>query len=66
MRSWIVGAVMGLIGFFGLLLASRAHGGVFYYFGLALFALGIVYIYGMIVRATGQPQHGRDLGSSGH
>lgn len=59
MASWIIGAVMGLIALFGLLLASRAHDGVFSYFGLALFAFGVLYIYGMVIRATGHPPRQR-------
>jgi hypothetical protein len=55
MGSWILGAVMGLVALFGLFLASRAHDGTFYYFGLAVFAFAVLFIYGMIVRATGRP-----------
>jgi hypothetical protein len=57
--SWIVGGVMGAFGLFGLLVASRAHEGPFYYFGLGLFALGVIVIYAMILRITGHaPRHG--------
>ncbi len=64
MRDWIVGAVMGAIALFGLMLASQAHEGAFYWFGLALFALGVIAIFGMILRATGQPPRRGDLDPS--
>ncbi len=50
---------MGLVALLGLFMASRAHDEMFSYFGLALFAFGVLFILGMIVRATG-PAHGSD------
>lgn len=60
MRQWVVGAVMGLIGLFGLLLASRGHEGVLYVIGLLLFALAVVVSYWLIIRNTGQPTQRHD------
>ena len=50
---------MGLVALLGLFMASRAHDEMFSYFGLAVFAFGVLFILGMIVRATG-PAHGSD------
>jgi hypothetical protein len=62
MGTWILGAVMGVVALFGLFLASRAQDGTFYYFGLAVFAFAVLFIFGMVVRATGQPPRRDDLG----
>jgi hypothetical protein len=62
MGSWIMGAVMGLVALLGLFLASGARDGAFYYFGLAVFAFAVLFIFGMIVRATGQPARQDDFG----
>jgi hypothetical protein len=47
-----MGAVMILVALLGLFLASRAHDTMFGYFGLAIFAFGVLFIFGMILRAT--------------
>jgi hypothetical protein len=56
MGSLVTGAVMGVLALFGLLLASGAHDGMFYVFGLLLFLFGVLFIFGLIHRHTGQPQ----------
>jgi hypothetical protein len=57
MGTWIVGAVMGVVALLGLFLASRAHDDMFGYFGLAVFAFGVLFIFGMVLRGTA-PAHG--------
>ena len=53
MGTWIVGAVMGVVALLGLFLASRAHDDMFGYFGLAVFAFGVLFIFGMVLRGDG-------------
>jgi len=53
---WILGGIMGLLGLFGLFLASGAEDRVFYGSGLALFVFCVLFIFAMIARYTG----GRD------
>jgi len=48
--------VMGLLGLFGLLLASRAHDAGFAWFGYALAGFGILNIFVTIHRASGTPR----------
>ena len=55
MSSFVTGAIMGVLSLFGLFLASRAGDGMFYLFGLLLFAFGLLFIFGLIHRHTGQP-----------
>ena len=62
MTHWIVGAIMGVFALFGLLVASRAHEGAFHYFGLGLFALGVIAIFAMILRDTGHAPRRGDPG----
>jgi hypothetical protein len=52
---------MGLVAIVGLFLASRSHDATFSYFGLAVFAFGVVFIFGMIMRATAHPQRSDKL-----
>jgi len=60
MGTWIFGAVMGVLSFVGLFIASRAHDQMLYLFGLLLFVFGVLLIFGLIARHTGHPknQHG--------
>jgi hypothetical protein len=51
---WILGGVLALLSLFGLFVASRAQDGVFYGAGLALFLLGILFIFGLIHRYVGR------------
>jgi hypothetical protein len=44
---------MGILALIGLLLASNAHDGMFYTFGLLLFLFGVAFIFGLIHRNTG-------------
>lgn len=62
MGAWVLGAAAGIVALVGLFLASRAQDGAFYYFGLAVFAAAVLFIFGMILRATGQPPRRDDLG----
>jgi hypothetical protein len=56
MAAFVVGAIMGVIALLGLFLASRAHDGMFYVFGLLLFLFGVVFIFSLIAKHTGQPE----------
>ena len=60
MGQYVFGAAMGLLALVGLLLASRAHDGMFYFAGLLLFALGIGFNYWLIARNTGHPTKQQD------
>jgi hypothetical protein len=52
--SWVLGAVMGLLGLLGLLMASRAVDTIFYGTGLALFVFGVLFIFVLINRNVGR------------
>lgn len=56
MAGFIVGGIMGVLSLFGLFLASRAHDGMFYMFGLLLCLFGIVFIFALIHKATAAPK----------
>jgi hypothetical protein len=51
---WILGGAMAVLGLFGLFLASAAHDRVIYGTGLALFAFGVLFIFGLIHRYVGR------------
>jgi hypothetical protein len=55
MRTWIFGAITGLLALVGLFVASRAHDQAFYWAGLGLFALGVAVIFWLIAKHTGHP-----------
>lgn len=55
MAAFVTGAIMGVLSLVGLLLASRAQDGAFHFFGLLLFLFGVIYIFTLIHRHTGQP-----------
>ena len=55
MASWILGALMGLLSFFGLLVASRSVDAMFSLFGYLLFLFGVVMIFSLIAQNTGRP-----------
>lgn len=57
MGTWIFGVIMGLLSLFGLFLASRAHDGMLYAFGLLLFVFGVGFIFELIRRHTTYPTH---------
>ena len=48
--SWIVGAVVAVMGLMGLFLASRAADDALALFGLALFAFATLFVFGLIKR----------------
>ena len=51
---WLLGIAMGVIGLLGLFLASAATDRVFYAAGLIFFLFGVLMIFGLIARYTGQ------------
>jgi hypothetical protein len=55
MGAWILGAVIVLLSLIGLFVAGQAHGDTTYLVGLGIFTLGVIVIFGMIMRATGTP-----------
>jgi hypothetical protein len=54
MGVWVLGAVMGVLGLFGLFLASAAMDDVFYGTGLGLFLFSVLFTFGMIHRYVGR------------
>jgi hypothetical protein len=52
--SFVLGAVMGVLGLLGLFLAAGARDGVFYATGLGLFVFCVAFIFGMIYRQVGR------------
>ena len=53
--SWILGAVMGVLSLLGLIMASQAQDNAFYYTGLLFFIFGVLFIFALIKRSTGEP-----------
>ena len=51
MGNWILGAVMGLLGFVGLVMASQAKDDAFYVAGMIFFLFGVLFVFAMIKRA---------------
>ena len=51
---WVLGGVMALLSLFGLVLASAAQDGILYGTGLAFFAFGAFFIFGLIYRHVGR------------
>ena len=51
---WLLGAILGLLAMFGLVLASRAEDAVFYGTGLALFVVCVLFIFALIGRYVGR------------
>ena len=51
--AWILGAIMGLISLFGLVMASNAVDTTFYWVGLLFFLFGVGFIFALIGRCTG-------------
>jgi len=49
---WASGFMFALIGFFALLVASRAGGSLMYWIGLAIFALAVLAIFFLIAKAA--------------
>jgi len=49
--SWVVGAMLGFLGFVGLLISSRAHDEVMYWVGLGVFVFSVLVIFGLIKEA---------------
>jgi hypothetical protein len=48
---WASGAMFALIGFFALVIASRAHGSPTYWIGIVVFVLCVLAIFYLIGRA---------------
>ena len=59
MGAWIFGVVLGFLSLLGLFIAGRAHDAAFELFGFALFAFGVLMIFGLIARYTGHPRGDR-------
>lgn len=57
LSAWALGAAMGLVSLFGLIIASQATDEAFYWTGLTFFAFGIVFIFALIARCTGRSGH---------
>ena len=53
-ESWLLGGMMALLSLCGLFLASAAADHVFYATGLALFAFGVLFIFGLIHKHVGR------------
>jgi hypothetical protein len=53
--NWLFGVLMGALAFVGLLIAARATDPIFEGFGLLLAAFGVLMIFVLIHRNTGQP-----------
>jgi hypothetical protein len=45
---WVLGGGVAIVGILGLYLASRAHDGGVYLFGLALFIFAVAYVFSLI------------------
>jgi hypothetical protein len=54
MGSLMLGAVMGVLGLFGLFLASAATDGVFYGTGLGLFLFSVLFVFVLIHQQVGR------------
>lgn len=54
MGSLVLGVVMGVLGLFGLFMASAARDDVFYGTGLAFFVFGVLFVFGLIHRHVGR------------
>ena len=51
--AWVLGAVMVVIGFLGLIMAREAADSIFYGTGLALSVFSVLVIFDLIRRNTG-------------
>ena len=51
MGNAILGALMGLVGFIGLIMASQAKDDAFYVGGLIFFLFGVLFVFAIIKRA---------------
>ncbi len=55
--AWILGIIMGLLALFGLVMASQAVDGMFYFTGLLFFLFGVLFNFFLIGKNVGRP-HG--------
>ena len=53
--TWVLGGVMGLLALVGLIMASGAADGMFYFTGLLFFLFGVLFIFFLIGRNVGRP-----------
>ena len=51
--TWVLGGIAGVVSLFGLFIASRAEDAVFYGTGLALFVLGVLFVFYLIRKTVG-------------
>ena len=54
---WIMGTLFVLLSLVGLFMAAYAHDDMFHIGGLLIFAFGVLFIFRLIGRYTGQPIH---------
>jgi len=50
--AWVLGIVMGLLAFLGIIMASRAADPIFYGTGLTLCAFGVLFVFVLIKQNT--------------
>jgi hypothetical protein len=55
--SWVLGAVVGLVGMIGLFLASRADDATLYWVGMLIFLFAVLFVFNLIVAHTGNKDH---------
>jgi hypothetical protein len=55
---WIMGAIMGVIAFVGLILAAHALDAGIYIFGLGLFVFGVLFDFWLIKRSFDSAEAG--------
>ncbi|MFO0291836.1 MAG: hypothetical protein ACK51F_00685 [Rhodospirillales bacterium] len=48
--SWVVGVFVGALGLIGLFLASGAHDGAIYGFGIAVFVFSVLFVFMLVKR----------------
>ncbi len=53
--AWILGIIMGLLALVGLVMASQAVDGMFYFTGLLFFLFGVLFNFFLIGKTVGRP-----------
>ena len=59
LANWLVGALAGVLGSLGLLLASRALDAAIYGFGLLLSIFSVLFIFWLVKHAYDEADHRR-------
>lgn len=52
MSNWVIGIIMALVSFLGLLTSSQAVDATMAWVGMFLFISGVLFVYGMIIKNT--------------